>query len=403
LGGWGNWSAEAGGAPPEAPGLYVHIPFCRSLCPYCDFTIARSDPGAFEGLVRALAREWELRGAGLQVRSVYLGGGTPTELPSEMLAGLLKLLTAGVSPLEVGLEANPESVTLDKLRAARAAGLTRVSLGVQSTDEALLKTLGRGHSAAQAREAFGHARQAGIPSINVDLMFGLPGQTPEAFDATLDQVLAWGPDHVSAYALELNPKVPLARRIASGRVPALGDAAAEDQYGALCRRLRESGFEHYEVSNFCLPGHRSAHNEGYWQDRAYLGLGPGAHSFDGRVRSWNVRPHRLYAERIRERGDATEGSERPTPEQRRLERVFLALRTSEGLALEALDPAAARAARAWAAGGDPSRVVCDEGRLRFTEAGFWYSQALTAELAAALPPVPAVGTGAKRPTEEAES
>lgn len=368
--------------------MYAHVPFCRTLCPYCDFTIARSDPDAHAGLARALLGEWRRRGGGLRPRTVYFGGGTPTELPAELLTGLVRELCAAGTAVEVTVEANPESATPATLRALRSAGVTRLSLGVQSTRAHLLELLGRGHGAGGARAAFDAAREAGFDSVNVDLMFGLPGQADADWAGTLDEVLAWRPDHVSAYALELNPRVPMARRIESGRVAPLSEQQAGRHYEHLCARMRGAGWRHYEISNFCLPGHESAHNLGYWQDRPYLGLGPGAHSFDGRDRSWNVRPHRVYARRIEAGGDAEEGRETPTPEQRRLERLFLALRTAGGVELGSLGPGAEAAAGKWAGLQDTDRVTCAAGRLSLTEAGFWYSQTLTADLASALPPLP---------------
>ena len=379
-----TWSADPAPAP-AVPGVYVHLPFCRSLCPYCDFTIALRDPRAYRPLTQALLREWAARAPAAPPPTVYLGGGTPTELPSELLGELLGELTAGGAAREVTVEANPESATAGKLAALRAAGATRLSLGVQSSVPRVLAVLGRNHGVSAARAAFVAAREAGFASVNVDLIFGVPGQTLAEWESTLDEVLGWGPDHLSAYALELDARVPLARAIAAGRLAACPEAEVEAQYAALCRRAGRAGLEHYEISNFCRPGHASRHNQGYWSRAPYVGLGPGAHSFDGARRSWNVRPHRRYVERIAAGESAAEGEERLTQSQHLLERVFLELRTAAGLELGSLPTAVREAAAGWAARQDPRHVALEGDRLRFSEAGFWYSHGLTAELAALLP------------------
>ena len=220
-------------------------------------------------------------------------------------------------------------------------------------------------------------------------MFGLPGQSAELWARTLDEVLAWGPDHVSAYALELSARVPMARRIAAGGLVALPDAATERMYVHLCERAAGAGYEHYEISNFARPGFRSLHNLGYWTGVPYIGLGPGAHSFDGAVRRWNVRPLWDYIRRALAEGTASGGEELLTPAQLELERLYLYLRTSEGLWLGPGGPAlgtdTAGATLRWAARQDPELVSAAGDRVRLTERGFWYSDALIADLAAGLP------------------
>jgi len=376
-------STDLPGAP-DPPGLYVHVPFCRSICPYCDFTVALTDPGALEALAEAVLAEARRRAPGLNPRTLYFGGGTPTELPGAVLARLVRELRGAGRPLEVAVEANPESVTPAKVAALLEAGAGRISLGVQSTRDSMLRTLGRNHSAAQARRAFETLRQEGVPSINVDLMFGLPGQTPGVWAETLQEILAWGPDHVSAYALELSPAVPMARRMAAGRLRPLPEPRAQAQYEQLCGALARAGFEHYEVSNFARAGHASHHNRGYWEGRPYVGLGPGAHSFDGVERSWNVRRYREYLRRIEAGESAREDAERLTPAQRRIEHLMLRLRTAGGWDFgepgSPLGAADRQAALDWAREQNPAHVVADARGLRFTEAGFWYSQGLIADL-----------------------
>lgn len=370
-------------------GLYVHVPFCRTLCPYCDFTIALTDAAQHQPLADSLLEEARRRAPGLVPETLYFGGGTPTELPAEILANLVRVLSAGGLGVEITVEANPESVTGEMAGALARAGVGRVSLGVQSVDTKMLATLGRGHTAARAREAFKALRVAGIPALNVDLMFGLPGQGLGAWKATVEEILSWEPDHLSAYALELSPAVPMARQLASGARTALPDESAEEQYQWLIDRARGAGFEHYEISNYSRPGRRSRHNEGYWSGRPYVGLGPGAHSYDGRGRRWNVRRYREYIRRIQAGEDAAQGSESLDLGQRMLEHVFLSLRTAEGMRFnripEDFPPGIQEAALRWAQRQDPSRVRASVEAVALTETGFWYSQGLIAELSACLP------------------
>lgn len=381
-------------------GIYVHVPFCRSICPYCDFTVALSDPAQFGALASAILQEAELRAPNLVPSTLYFGGGTPTELPGELLSRLVRGLARAAVGLEVTVEANPESVTAEGMRRLREAGVTRVSLGVQSADPGLLRTLGRGHTLEGARDAYRAIREAGIPTVNVDLMFGLPGQDPSRWEASLDELLSWEPDHLSAYALELNPAVPMARALASGRLRALPDEAGEAQYSRLCARARAAGLEHYEVSNFARPGARSEHNQAYWSGRAYVGLGPGAHSFRESERAWNVRRYREYIRRIQSGESALEGREDLSAGQRLLERIFLGLRTASGVVFGELPSgdreAVAEAARAWAPRQNLEWVALGADRMSFTEAGFWYSQGLTADFIAgvetAAPPT-SISTG----------
>ena len=340
-----------------------------------------------EPLARAILAEHEARRPAQAAETIYLGGGTPTELPAELLAMLLGGLSGGRAAREVTVEANPESVDRERLDSLVAAGATRLSLGVQSTSDRVLRALGRRHDARAARSAFELAREAGVAAVSVDLMYGLPGQSEEDFRASLEEIVRWRPDHMSAYALELEPRVPMARRIASGRLRAPGEEQAARHYELACSILGGAGYEHYEISSFAAPGRRALHNQGYWLGRAYLGLGPGAHSFDGlRTRSWNLRRHREYVSRIEAGKCAAEGSEELSREALALEALMLGLRRAEGLSLEgpAWKPAQQYVA-AWAARQDPARVRLEEDRLRLTEAGFWYSHGLTADLWAGLP------------------
>ncbi|MBX7234641.1 MAG: radical SAM family heme chaperone HemW [Caldilineales bacterium] len=281
--------------------LYLHIPFCQRKCPYCDFNTYAGREGRYEAYARALAAD--LRRAGLamgrpEVPTVFLGGGTPTVLESEQLQTIFAGLRDGFRPLplaEITSEANPGAVDQSRFERLRRLGVNRLSMGVQSFAGDELRFLGRIHSAGEAEEAFGLARRAGFDNINLDFMFGLPGQRPETWRRTLDQALDLGPEHLSLYSLIVEPETPLADWVASGRVPDPDPDLAADLYELACERLQAAGYEHYEISNWArgplladgLPAYACRHNLVYWRNQPYLGFGPGAHSWWGGKR-WSV-------------------------------------------------------------------------------------------------------------------
>jgi oxygen-independent coproporphyrinogen-3 oxidase len=324
-------------------GLYVHCLFCLRRCPYCDFNVAVYREGHVAPFLAALdaelARYAALPWAGrVPAVSLFFGGGTPSLLPPEAVAGVIdrarRALGLGADA-EVTLEANPEGLDAGRLRTFREGGVTRLSLGVQSLDDALLGRLGREHTASQARGAFAAARQAGFDDVSVDLLYGCPGQDVGTWRETLDEVLAWAPEHLSAYALTLEPGTRFGRRPPA----ALPDeAVVVAQFEALCDRTAAAGLPRYEVSNFARPGHRSRHNLLYWQRADYLGLGPGAHAALGAVRFGNERSHVRYRAALDAGRWPITWSERLTPEQVQGERVVLGLRLTDGVP------------RAWLAG-----------------------------------------------------
>ena len=271
-------------------GIYVHIPFCQRKCGYCDFNShAGSDRAEQARYVDALLREMDLWAArpevaGEQVSTVYVGGGTPTLLEGEQLARVLTGIRqrfALASDAEVTVEGNPGTVDVEgeKLHQAAAAGANRISLGVQARQRHLLERLGRIHDARQVEEAVAAARRAGFANINLDLMYGLPGQTPADFRETIDWALALGPTHISAYSLIIEEGTPFYHDYQSGRLRLPEEEAEERMFLEGKARLEAAGFEHYEVSNYARPGFRCRHNLLYWRNEHYLGLGCGAHSF----------------------------------------------------------------------------------------------------------------------------
>jgi putative oxygen-independent coproporphyrinogen III oxidase len=328
-------------------GIYVHVPFCLTRCGYCDFN-------AYEGLdhlanryVAALAAEAEMIGADWQGHdfvSVFLGGGTPTTLAPSTLGELLSRLGAAFRVLpdaEITCEANPDTVDEPDLTALRAVGVNRLSLGVQSFDPSVLAALERVHPPESARAAFGSARAAGFQDVNLDLIFGADGESVESWGDTVREAVALRPDHISCYALTVEPATPLGRKVRAGLVaPPHADLQAE-MYELACRILGASGYEHYEISNWALPGHRSRHNMGYWRGRPYVGLGAGAHSHRGDQRWWNVRPPAEYIEMVATGRAPVGGQELLSQDERNLERLLLGLRTGEGVPSEWVDAARA--------------------------------------------------------------
>jgi oxygen-independent coproporphyrinogen-3 oxidase len=318
-------------------GLYVHVPFCLTRCGYCDFNAYAGLDHLKAPYVRALAAEaalvsgaWE----GMPFASIFVGGGTPTTLPAADLASLLRTLAGAFSlapDAEITVEANPDTVDETYLRALRGTGVTRLSFGLQSFDPAVLAALERVHTAEAAVEAFRAARRVGFDDVNLDLIYGAHAETIASWKDTLARTIDLQPDHVSAYALTVEPSTMLGRNVASGKTPAPDPDRQAEMYDAACAMLGAAGLVHYEVSNWARPGRESVHNRGYWEDRPYLGLGAGAHSHRGDERWWNVKPPTAYLEAVARGLAPVGGRERVEADERRLERLLLGLRTSHGV------------------------------------------------------------------------
>jgi oxygen-independent coproporphyrinogen-3 oxidase len=317
--------------------LYVGIPFCPTRCAYCSFVSA--DVGRalklIDPFLDALCRELAATGtmladAGLRVRTVYFGGGTPSLCAPEAVAGLLDhaaTLFDCTAAEETTLEANPDDLTPAYLAVLRRAGVNRLSVGIQSFDDACLKLMNRRHNAAQAVEAVRSAQHEGYENITVDLIFGVPGFGNDTLRRSLDSALALGVQHISAYHLTVEPGTAFGRRAARGQFAPVDEATSETEYALVHETLTGAGFEHYEVSNFALPGFRARHNAAYWHGVKYLGIGPAAHSFDGRERHWNVASVTEYI------GGAPAEAETLTDRDRFNEYVMTRLRTAEGIDL----------------------------------------------------------------------
>jgi oxygen-independent coproporphyrinogen-3 oxidase len=372
----------------DSLGLYVHVPFCAQRCHYCSFNTAPLEPDALPRYLRALHREiallarlpWATR---VRLASVFFGGGTPSLVEPEDLAGVLAAIRAGLGlepGAEVTVECNPESVTRERLAAYRAAGVTRVSLGVQTLDDALLARLGRLHTGAGAHAAFDAGRAAGFDNISVDLMYGLPGQDTGMWRRTVDAVLDWKPDHLSAYGLTLDAG---SRWGATGVADLPVDDTVVEQYWILAGAARARGLEHYEISNYARPGFRSRHNQIYWRADEYLAAGPGACGFVGDVRYGNTKPVARYAAALEAGLLPVDTVERLDVGQRAAERLFLGLRLADGVpaawlhARAAAVPALRRRLDDWRERG---LLVARGARVALSEAGFLVSDALFVEL-----------------------
>jgi oxygen-independent coproporphyrinogen-3 oxidase len=326
--------------------LYLHIPFCHRVCPYCSFYKHTPGTTPIGSFVDALAEEAKSR-LSTPPRTIYLGGGTPSMLSPGHLTRLFGALHERIdfSKLdEVTLEANPATFDLAKARLFRELGVTRVSLGIQSFTPHVLEILEREHSVAQATESIATLREAGIPSINIDLMFSIPGQSKNDWEQTLRHTISLEPDHISAYNLTYEEDTAFFESLRRGEMRENEDHDAE-YFHLADELLTDSGFDHYETSNYAKPGHHSSHNQGYWRGEDYLGLGPSAVSTMESIRSKNVADTARYVAQVRAIGHALTESETLDGEAHRLERIALGLRTKDGISISLLAPAALNRAK----------------------------------------------------------
>jgi putative oxygen-independent coproporphyrinogen III oxidase len=378
-------------------GIYVHVPFCATRCGYCDFNTYTADElgnggRSREGYVAAARAELALAkrvlgDAAPGIDTVFFGGGTPTLLAPGELAELLRAIkeTFGLAPgAEVTTEANPESIDAASLAALRAAGFTRISLGMQSAVPHVLATLDRVHTPGRPAQAAREARAAGFEHVSLDLIYGTPGESDDDWRASLDAALAAEPDHLSAYALIVEPGTRLAAQIKRGALPAPDDDALADRYELADALMRDAGFDWYEVSNWARsPADACRHNLGYWRGGDWWGIGPGAHSHVGGVRWWNVLHPSAYAARLAEDASPAAGRELLDAETRRVERIMLELRLADGLPLDTLDAAGRAAAAQAAADGlaDRDALVDDtDPRVRLTLRGRLLADAVVRSL-----------------------
>ncbi len=367
------------GPPPRA--LYLHFPFCVHRCHYCDFSVKRSVAPPVDSWLTAIEIElswWFDRSGwapGTLLDTILLGGGTPSLLGAQGMVELARRIAMWfkVDPdaTEWTAEANPASFDPRIGSAWRAAGVNRLSLGVQSLDDNVLAWLGRLHDRQIAEAAVRAAKDAGFEQVSLDLMFGLPPDVPRDWGLELDRALMLDVSHVSLYGLTVEPRTPLAKRIRLGLVPEPEEARYADEYRLLSARLGDAGYEHYEVSNFARPGVQCRHNWYYWNRSPYLALGPSSHGFLPPIRTWNVFAWDRYERALRAGNGPVEGWERVSGAGESLERIWLGLRTNRGLPVELSDGSASNGERLqrWAAEGwleqrEERWVATVEGWLR---------------------------------------
>ncbi len=375
-------------------GIYIHIPYCKQACSYCDFYFSTNtkSQGAF---VEALLREIEMRKAffGVEpkgIETLYFGGGTPSLLTPDELRAILQALHQNYTihpDAEVTLEANPDDLTEAKLHMLRAAGINRLSVGIQSFYEADLQMMHRAHDAQMASGCVGLAQRVGFDNISIDLMFHLPGQTLTLWQENLNIALALGVPHISVYGLTVEPKTLLAHQLATGKLTASDEDAFTEEFDLLMEMMAKHGYEQYEISNFSKPGWRSRHNSSYWAGLPYLGLGPSAHSYDGaRTRTHNSANLHTYIEMLQGDKLAATETELLTDAQQFNEFLLTRLRLIEGVSLAALKQLNPALFETWIKESsailkhyqDDGLLASAADRLQLTQPGRHLADAITA-------------------------
>ena len=391
-------------------GIYIHIPFCKSRCIYCAF-YSTTDPSLRQRYVDAVCREMVIRGERREERlrvgeqssgmrgtidTIYLGGGTPSQLTVDQLRQLFiyinkvygqnQSLSSLLSPLssntEITIECNPDDITPEYAEALSQLPVNRVSMGAQTFDDQRLHFLHRRHTANQVHQAVSRLRDAGISNISIDLMYGFPGETLSQWERDIDSALSLDVEHLSAYCLSIEEGTPLYKlHKRDGSFCVICDEETERQmYYLLIDRLTAAGYEHYEISNFAKPGFRSRHNSSYWTDVPYIGLGAAAHSYDGQQRRWNIDDINTYIKGI-ENGEPAYDYELIDDTTRYNDRVMLALRTCEGLDLQSLTPADRDYLMPLADRYIADGLLSNDGRrLRLTRSGLFVSDMVISDL-----------------------
>lgn len=316
-------------------GIYIHIPFCKSRCSYCDFfstTFLHKEDKYISAVIREISQRKDYLN-NQPVTTIYFGGGTPSLLKIDSIRHILNCIHDSFSvshDAEITLEANPGDLDQDKLQALKSIGINRLSIGIQSFDDDFLRIIGRRHSRQDALNAVQFAQSVGFDNISIDLIYALPSQTIEQWLLTLDTAINLGVQHISAYCLTIEENTPMHTLLRQGKITPASDELANQMYETCIKRLQKAGFIHYEVSNFCLPNFHSRHNSSYWNNTPYLGIGAGAHSYNGTSRQWNICNLDQYI------NGTPPTIEQLTSKDIYNERVMLSLRTKDGIDLTAL-------------------------------------------------------------------
>lgn len=367
-------------------GIYIHIPFCKQACNYCNFYFTTSATRKSE-LVAAICRELALTTDYLNgevIETIYFGGGTPSLLSVDEIKQILNAIhryQPRIALQELTLEANPDDLTTDKvaeLRSLRAYGLDRLSMGVQSFHEADLLYMNRAHTATEAMDSIKRVQDAGFEKLTIDLIYGTPTMNHEQWQANLDKTFGLGIAHISSYALTVEPKTTLDKHIQKKKALPVDEAHSASQFDILMQQMQQHGYEQYEISNFALPGKYAVHNTNYWRGHKYLGLGSSAHSFDGVSRQWNVANNNNYIAGIMA-GTVPFEKEMLSPTEQGNEYIMTALRTMWGL-----DITDSRLAQYDIKGGleavDPTLYIIEGNTLRLTPAGRHYADRIASDL-----------------------
>ena len=361
--------------------VYVHVPFCARRCSYCDFSIAVRRAVPVDDYIDALGHELAIRfdeDRSWSVDTLYFGGGTPSRLGGEGIARAIAVMRNRLvlaDDAEVTIEANPEDISSDAVATWGAAGVNRLSIGAQSFDDRVLAWMHRTHDAAAIARSVDAARRGGIENVSLDLIFALPQEIDRSWSRDVARALDLEPSHVSLYGLTVEPHTPLGRWQSRGDVNEAPDERYESEFLYAHHAMTGAGFEHYEVSNFGQPGRRSRHNSSYWSESPYAGLGPSSHEFDGHNRRWNTSAYVDWLRAVGSGRDPLEGREELSLENRTAERVYLGLRTTDGLVLS--DPESQRA-KAWIDAG--WATIDGDRRIRLTPLGWLRLDALAADL-----------------------
>ncbi len=370
-------------------GIYIHIPFCRQKCNYCNFYSLASTKyvsQVSQAIVSELAQRSSYLG-GEKVETIYFGGGTPSLLYAPEIEGIINAVFKNYntdSGVEITLEANPDDLTPAKLKAFSVAGINRLSIGIQSFREEDLKYLSRTHTPAQISRCITDAKQAGFQNLSIDLIYGIPTLTYEGWKENLEKAFSFGIPHISAYSLTVEEKTPLDVLIRKGKISPVEESPALLHYQSLVSWMQLHRYEHYEVSNFCLPGQYSRHNTAYWQGKPYLGVGPSAHSFNGSSRCWNVSNLVRYIESIGN-GKVESESELLSPVTQLNEYIMTSLRTMWGCDLVAVrDKFGAEVAEKLLLDAlgfiEKQQMIYREGKLTLTAGGLLFADGIASEL-----------------------
>ena len=356
--------------------IYVHVPFCRSFCTYCDFYSELVSEGCFKAYADGVCAEIRQRAGEMDddPKTLYFGGGTPSVLPLSVLTRILLALEEaghGGPWQEFTMEVNPDDIVekgLSYVSSLKSLGVNRMSIGVQSFDDPMLRWMNRRHDAARAENAFRIVREAGFDNVSIDLIFGISNLSDTVWGETVDRAIALGPEHISCYQLTVEGESTLAELAAQGKYAEASDTQCRRQYDILCQKMAAAGYVHYEISNFALPGFEAVHNCGYWERRPYVGIGPGAHSFQGSTRSWNSKTLNGW----------TATTETLSEEDALVETIMLSLRTVKGIDAAFLHDNCSKEDIGRLVGN--GSLVREGGRYRIPEDHFFVSDEIVREL-----------------------